>query len=615
MAKNNVFHRLKHTFTSGELSPRLGERLDFQRYNDGCRKLRNMTCLVQGPVTRRPGFQYIDDLSYLGADESKPVRMVRFVKSDTTAYVLIFFILRAGEVNAGQVRMVVATGDALVTTFHGAIYYVDLAPAELAAEIERFDYAQSLDVLYIALRNHTPMTLTHYAEDLWELTNAPITAFPSQDGATDDWVAPDDWPRTVTFFQQRLVFGGNKTHKQTVWMSKANAFNEFYEGTGASETSASPVTFRLDAGTQSQIQWLLSSKSLAIGTISNEWTVNSLSGATGAVTSSTVRAQRQTNIGSERVTPLMVGLATLFIERHGRTVNEFKYEYTTESYETSDRSVLATHLTENSYMKNWSFQQMPDQVLWITRSDGDLLGCTYQREHKVIGWHHHDTIGKVKYVCCIPGQERDDELWLIVERDFPLGPKYYLEKMRPEFISAKPDDGYFLDSHVVRYPIDSTIVTDLGHLEGLEVHVLTDGAVHPNRTVLNGEIILDTDTYSKVLVGLPYVSEVYPYLQDVPSNQGSAQGKQQRISKVFIDFYRTMGGVVGKIDSEDGEKTESLSFRKDQDLMGVAIPLFTGFYKYNFLEGFDSSANYFIRQTAPLPMTVRGVVDVVEVTE
>jgi len=611
------FHRIKHTFTSGELSPRLGARLDFKKYKDGCKKLLNMTCLVQGPVTRRPGFEFIYDLKRLDCDETKPVRMVPFIKNEAVSYSLIFFVLGHGNVNAGWTRMVVATDNGLVLA--GAttdIYTYDIGTF-FTDSLTTFDYAQSLDVLFIGMHNREPMTLEHTAADDWLLSTYPLV-IPQAVSGVDDWAGPDDWPRTVTFHQQRLIWGGNKTRKQTVWMSGANDFKSYYMGTGTATEAADPLTFRMDAGTQSQIQWLLSAKALAAGTISNEWTVTSLAGELGAITTTSTKVNRQTNMGSERVTPLMVGLATLFIERHGRTVNEFKYEYTSDSYETSDRSVLATHFTNFYSIINWTFQQMPDQVIWMTRSDGAMLGCTYQREHKVVGWHRHVTDGEFKYVSAIPGASRDDELWVVVKRTVEDGDHYYVEKMQNEFITDKASDSYFLDCHIKRdmsTEADSSIVTGLGFLEDKEVHILADGAVHPTRVVASGQIALDKATDKHVLVGLPYVSEVRPYLQEVPSKDGSAMGRQQRVSKVYIDLYDSLGGQVGRVDSEDGEQTEDLPFRRPVNNMGEEIPLFTGIYKYNFHEGYDNASDYFIRQVDPLPMTVRGVVDVVEVNE
>jgi len=47
----------------------------------------------------------------------------------------------------------------------------------------------------------------------------------------------------------------------------------------------------------------------------------------------------------------------------------------------------------------------------------------------------------------------------------------------------------------------------------------------------------------------------------------------------------------------------------------VAVPLFTGIASYDFPLGFDRKALYFIRQKQPLPLTVLGVTDKIEVQE
>lgn len=100
-------HRLKHTFTAGELSPLMSGRVDFERYKDGCLDLVNAMSLVQGPATRRTGFKYIIDLAEIGAIEGK-VRLIEFVFNILQAYVLVFFKTAAGH------SMAIATGEGLV---------------------------------------------------------------------------------------------------------------------------------------------------------------------------------------------------------------------------------------------------------------------------------------------------------------------------------------------------------------------------------------------------------------------------------------------------------------------------------------------------------------------
>ena len=72
---------------------------------------------------------------------------------------------------------------------------------------------------------------------------------------------------------------------------------------------------------------------------------------------------------------------------------------------------------------------------------------------------------------------------------------------------------------------------------------------------------------------------------------------------------------IGREDQEDGEYEEEVPFRVPGDLMGVQVPLFTGWASLDFPEGFDRKSEYFIRQKQPLPLTVRSVVDEIEVHE
>jgi len=692
-------HRIKHTFTAGELSERLGARLDFDRFKNGCKKLRNMTCQVQGPVTRRPGMRFLYDLNEIYFDTAVArVRMIPFVFSETLAYTLIFF-----QAESGEIYMVIGSDDGLIVgtgattsytktlkqlyegtgednvftfpvgeTYNSSIVslidtdsvrteleettdytisvvdnsitvnvsnvleaeYIEIdisltTPAipigtivaldlPVGFNIEEFDYAQSLDEVYIAQPNMQPIVIIRNSAEHWAWADLNFKCYPDEwpvDPITrePDYTAASNWPETVTFHQQRLMFGGSTMHPQTSWASAAGDYLNFgdFDGVGCSGVNAADsITYRLDSGTMNKIKWMISVKVLAIGTIGNEWTVQGAGQASMAPQS--LLAQRQTNMGSEKIKPLMVGLSTLFVERHGRTINEFKYEYTTDSYETSDRSVLATHFTDYYSIVDWTFQQMPDQVIWMVREDGALLGCTYQREHKVVGWHLHDTLGEFKTVCSIPGKSRTDEVWAIVKRVVSGEDHYFVEKMEDEFTGVTAAEGRFLDSHLVLSPT-GTLVSGLGHLEGLEVDILADGTVHPSRIVESGQISLDSDGYTEVVVGLPYVSEVRPYLSDIPTSSGTSFGRMQRITDVDIDFYKTLGGYIGRYDSEDGDVEEELMFRVPADPTGEQVPLFSGIYHYPFLEGFDRTAEYFIRQKQPLPMTVRGVVDTVEV--
>lgn len=604
-------HRLKHTFTAGEISPMMAGRVDFERHKDGCEELINAMCVTQGPADRRPGFRFIYDIGSLGQHADTFIRLVPFVYDEVQAYVLIFFY--APDT---YVQMAVACDHGLVLNSGGTGPYVLDTGAHF--NIRTFDYAQTGDDLYIAERNLAPRRITRLAHNDWSFTALSIASAPIS------WAA-GNWPGRVTFHQQRLAFASTVLDKQTVWCSKASSFLDF--GISSPLLDSDAVTFTLASGEHNRIQWLQSSKALNVGTLGNEWTV--LGGVSGALSPKAggVLATRQTSVGSEPYKPLMIGMTTLFVERHGRTISEFTYDYAYDSYKTSDITILAPHLTESYSITTWAYQQAPDSIIWCTRSDGALLGLTYQREHKVVGWHRHYTDGAFQAVCCIPGQSREDEVWVIVRRVIGGANKYYLEKMAPRPIRGTSPVGLCYADSYVSYPsgyytnpVTQTaaairVISGLTHLAGEEVTVLADGLVHPPVTVTAGGEITLNDTYTNVIIGLPYETKITPHLPDISISTGTTLGRTQRITKLDIDLYKTLGGIIARTDADNGVFEEDLLYREESDAVNTPAPLFTGWKMFDFFEGFNTKPTYSLIQRQPLPLTVRCVVDTIEVYE
>lgn len=184
------------------------------------------------------------------------------------------------------------------------------------------------------------------------------------------------------------------------------------------------------------------------------------------------------------------------------------------------------------------------------------------------------------------------------------------------FSSTEAKDGRFLDSHLVYDGIPTDTLSGAVHLANREVHILADGTVHPPLTVAGDGTLTLNNEYSLVVIGLPYVSEIRPYLMDITSDRiGTSLGRMQRVTALAIDLYNSLGMWIGTDHSEDGEFEEEQPFRIPGDLLGTAVPLYTGIYEMAFPEGFDRKSEYFIRQKQPLPLTVRGVTDDIEVFE
>ena len=604
-------HRLKHTFTAGEISPMMADRVDFERHKDGCEELINAVCVTQGPADRRPGFRFIYDIGSLGQHADTFIRLIPFVYDEVQAYVLVFFYNTSEHVS-----MAVACDHGLVLNSGGTTPYVLDTGTYL--NLRTMDYAQTGDDLYLAERNLAPRRITRLAHDNWTYIALSITSAPLS------WAA-NNWPERVTFHQQRLAFASTVLNKQTIWCSKAGSFLDF--GSSSPILDSDAVTFTLASGEHNRIQWLQSSKALNVGTLGNEWTV--LGGVSGALSPKAggVISTRQTSVGSEPYKPLMIGMTTLFVERHGRTISEFTYDYAYDSYKTSDITVLAPHLTESYSITTWAYQQTPDSIVWCTRSDGVLLGLTYQREHKVVGWHRHYTDGLFQAVCCIPGQGREDEVWVIVRRVIGGANKFYLEKMAPRPIRGTSPVGLCYADSYVSYPSGyytnpmtqtgaaTNTISGLTHLAGEEVTILADGLVHPPVTVTAGGEITLNDTYTNVIIGLPYETKITPHLPDISISTGTTLGRTQRITKLDIDLYKTLGGIIARTDADNGVFEEELLYREESDTVNAPAPLFTGWKLFDFFEGFNTKPTYSLIQRQPLPLTVRCVVDTIEVYE
>jgi hypothetical protein len=593
-----AIHRIHQSFTTGEISPLLECRVDFDRYKNSCKVMKNAVALAQGPVVRRSGFRYIHDLNSLDFDIANPkVRMIPFIYDKVQAYVLIFF-----WTTGHHPRLVFGLPNGTLLEENGAVIYLDIPSSW---DIEVMDYAQSADEMYIAQPDVKPHVLVRKSYSSWELDEIVFTDMPT------DWSDTNGWPEKVTFHQQRLVFACNKLRKQTVWMSKANSFFDF--GKNSPILASDALSFTIASGKQNKIMWMQSGRVLDLGTMGDEWTVTGSN--ISSITPDNILAQRQTNNGSEAVKPKMIGSTTLYVERFGKTINEFKYDYASDSYISSDTTILSPHLTENYSIKDWTYQQVPYRILWCIREDGDMIGLTYQKEHKVVGWHHHVTDGEFVAITSIPGTTREDDVWVTVRRNINGTDKYYVEKLADFFIGSDSIDGRFLDSYsYVKSDTAFNQLTGLDYLEGKEIHLLVDGSVHPPLIVKQGTVTLN-NYYNEVVLGLAYETEIRPNVADIPTQTGTSMGRMQRITNIDIILHKTLGMWIGRGDSEDGDHEEEIPFRQPFNITGEPVPLFSGIRHIDYPEGYDREVDYFIKQKQPLPLTILGVVDTIEVFE
>lgn len=146
-------------------------------------------------------------------------------------------------------------------------------------------------------------------------------------------------------------------------------------------------------------------------------------------------------------------------------------------------------------------------------------------------------------------------------------------------------------------------VTGLSHLEGKTVSILADGAVHPDRTVSDGTIVLQNPA-SKILVGLGYTSTIEPMNLEMQLQSGSSKGAKKRIYRASVSFLKSLGGEVRGAGTTKWDIIPSRAMTDNQD---DSPPVFTGEKEFPVSGNHTRGAIIALRQKQPLPLTVLSI--------
>jgi hypothetical protein len=165
----------------------------------------------------------------------------------------------------------------------------------------------------------------------------------------------------------------------------------------------------------------------------------------------------------------------------------------------------------------------------------------------------------------------------------------------------------YVESGYVRKCVKS--VSGLDHLEGQKVTILANGFVEPKQTVTDGAISFD-EAYSRIHVGLPYISDIETLSVDMATNTGSISAKRKRISKVTIKFLNSRGGFIGP----DSSLLNELIQRSNEPL-GRSGDLISGNQTISTSIGYDCRGKLLFRQVDPLPITISGIYPEVEIDD
>lgn len=417
-------------------------------------------------------------------------------------------------------------------------------------------------------------------------------------------------PRAVGFHEQRLIFAGHRQLPIDWEASKIGDFPNFTPGVADNDA----ISAVLAAQGLNAILWLHSDDVILVGTASRLWRIGSVTAET-PITPVNAPAKKQRKVPAADLRPVDTDSALLFLEAGGRRLREVNYDFEQNKFEPRDVSLRAEHITLGG-LTDLAYQQRPWGIVWAARADGRLIGFTYLPKEEVFAWHQHPLGASLagpavaESVAVIPAAAQD-ELWIVVKRTIGGATKRYIERLDDDFTDDRAvEDAVWVDSAVVYDGAPTTTITGLGHLEGETVQVLADGAGHPDKVVSAGQITLDRSA-SKAIVGLGSIADVEPTRFEAGAQEGTAQGKIQRYARVGVNFYRTLGAKAGR----DAASLETIPFRKPEDPMDAAPPLFTGEKVFPVPSIHQGDPRLLFRQDLPLPFTILSLAPELETHE
>lgn len=243
------------------------------------------------------------------------------------------------------------------------------------------------------------------------------------------------YPRTGTFFGQRLVCGGTDYEPQKFFASNVKSYDNFK--TDASDTSAAYI-YEVSSEQANAMRWLSSSpNALQVGTGGGTISASVKSGTITNANPPDINFD--TNYGSLGLQPKRISSMLYYVQKNGYNLRELSYNYLAQRNFAADMNVLADHILrdgEGAY--DMEYQQSPQDRIWVVRNDGQLAVLTRNVEQEVMGWSRivagDDSTGAGEYesVAVIQNESADDEVWVIVKRIINGSTKRYVEFFTPE---------------------------------------------------------------------------------------------------------------------------------------------------------------------------------------
>lgn len=420
-------------------------------------------------------------------------------------------------------------------------------------------------------------------------------------GYENSWSNTRGWPRTCSFHEGRLYFGGAASEPATLFASKVADFFNFKIAEGLDD-DAIKVTLSTDA--VNAITALRSGRDLQIFTTGAEFFVPQAD--LDPITPASITIKSATRRGSKfGIRPQAAEGGTIFIQRQGKAVREMLFSDVELSYVANNISLLNSHMLvdpKRMALRNATDTTEGDLLLIVNGTAttgyrassvgfaGTMTAYTVNRAQNIVAPANWSTDGDFIDV----GVDLDT-IYCVVKRTIGGATKYYLEVFDEDRTTDSAIQ-YFAGATSPDQSLPTnTTAGSLSHLEGKTVKVVRDDIIDADDTVASGNVSLAAVPASYVEVGLDYTVEVktQPIESRLPS--GSMQSTKRRVLEVTPILFKAQNITI------NGKNIEL----DPLPLSGSGgATAFTGVKKTQGFLGFDRDAQITIGQSQPLFFTV-----------
>lgn len=409
------------------------------------------------------------------------------------------------------------------------------------------------------------------------------------------WTDALGWPRTVSFWQNRLVFGGTASINNGLWLSETASFFDFNDSDNTND--ADSISYYPSNGGSSYIRSLTSAKSLLVHTTTGTYTSSTTSEA--PATPSNFSLIEQNKDGVSNIQPVFIDNQVIYVDRSGNNAKNMIFDIIQGAYVLNNISVVNSicinqpvdiaALTEPNFTDG-------AYVLFVN-ADGTLGIFQTLIEQNIAAWSKAEemnsdgTRAPYKHVASAL-----NDAWFIVERTINGTTRLYIEHL--DFTTS-------MDATKFYFNLNSATVTGLSYLEGQTVYALADGFLVQPMVVTGGQITLPSVSQT-VQVGVNFTTTLT--LLPIGAIQGTPANlyKPMHVRVLYVYYYNTVGGAIS------GAEIQTVPL--NQVLLDQPVVPASGVKELKLMGGWNlMKYDITLTQDQPLPMTILGIGYVLEI--